>query len=76
MTSMVPWVGSAKVDDNDVVGPTACADQAGNVTMVNNLIDLIGVMATGNTYVNIHTTAHGGGEIRGQVKLVAGFSIP
>ena len=70
-----PWVSSAKVDDGDIVG-TDCRDETGAITPVRNLIDLIGVMADGNTYVNIHTTANPGGEIRGQIGLVAGFSVP
>ncbi len=31
------------------------------------LSDLIAAMEAGNTYVNIHTTQHPGGEIRGQI---------
>ncbi len=29
--------------------------------------DLIDAMMAGNTYVNVHTTAHPGGELRGQI---------
>jgi hypothetical protein len=32
------------------------------------LSDLIDEMAAGNAYVNVHTPAHGQGEIRGQIK--------
>ena len=31
------------------------------------LADLVAAMEAGNTYVNVHTSAHGGGEIRGQI---------
>jgi hypothetical protein len=33
---------------------------------VATLADLLGQIGAGNTYTNIHTTANGGGEIRGQ----------
>lgn len=33
---------------------------------INNLNDLLAQMKAGNTYTNIHTAAHPGGEIRGQ----------
>ncbi len=35
---------------------------------VKTLDDLIAQIRAGNTYVNIHTAAHPGGEIRGQLK--------
>ena len=33
-----------------------------------SLQDLVDEMADGNTYVNVHTSQFGGGEIRGQIK--------
>jgi hypothetical protein len=33
---------------------------------VTTMVDLLGQIGAGNTYTNIHTTANGGGEIRGQ----------
>ena len=42
---------------DDLVGPLDGAD----------LSDLIEEMRSGNTYVNVHTEAFGGGEIRGQI---------
>ena len=36
---------------------------------INNLDDLLVQMRAGNTYANIHTAAHPGGEIRGQISL-------
>jgi len=32
------------------------------------LADLVEQIKAGNTYVNVHTKAHGGGEIRGQIQ--------
>jgi CHRD domain-containing protein len=34
---------------------------------INTWTDFINALAAGNTYVNVHTTAHTGGEIRGQL---------
>ena len=34
---------------------------------IKTLDDLLGQMKAGNTYVNVHTAAHPGGEIRGQL---------
>jgi hypothetical protein len=45
------------ITDDDLVGPLA----------VESLADLLAEMRDGNTYVNVHTTAHPPGEIRGQI---------
>jgi hypothetical protein len=37
--------------------------------------DLVGEFQAGNAYVNVHTTAHGGGEIRGQIPPARGCSL-
>ncbi|MBI3782254.1 MAG: CHRD domain-containing protein [Deltaproteobacteria bacterium] len=34
---------------------------------ISTFADALAVIASGNTYVNIHTQAHPGGEIRGQI---------
>jgi hypothetical protein len=34
-----------------------------------DLADVLGAMATGGAYVNVHSTQHRGGEIRGQVTV-------
>ena len=34
-----------------------------------DLSELLRILKSGNAYVNVHTTNHPGGEIRGQVKV-------
>lgn len=46
----------------DVIGP------AGQGVAAGEFSELIGMMRSGNTYVNVHTNKHPGGEIRGQIK--------
>jgi hypothetical protein len=36
----------------------------------NDLVNFLRVLASGDAYVNIHTTNFPGGEIRGQIKVV------
>jgi hypothetical protein len=43
------------------------APDPGNGCGWEDLSDVLGAMATGGAYVNVHTTQHPGGEIRGQV---------
>jgi hypothetical protein len=43
------------------------APDSGNGCGWNDLADVLGAMATGGAYVNVHTSQHPGGEIRGQV---------
>lgn len=46
----------------DVTGPAAQGINAGEIA------ELISAMRAGNTYVNVHTNKHPGGEIRGQIR--------
>ena len=62
---------SARLTQASVVSGVVCG-----TTTINTLIDLITHMATGNTYVNVHTRTNGGGEIRGQIAVVAPFTVP
>lgn len=47
---------------SDVIGPSAQGIQAGEIA------ELIRAIRAGATYVNVHSTTYGGGEIRGQIK--------
>ena len=39
---------------------------------IASLADLVGLLESGNAYVNVHTNAHPGGEIRGQIRALQG----
>jgi hypothetical protein len=52
--------------EGEVTGSFAAPD-SGNACGWDDLADVLGAMATGGAYVNVHTTQHRGGEIRGQV---------
>lgn len=52
--------------EGEVQGAFAGPDP-GNACGWDDLADVFGAMATGAAYVNVHTTQHPGGEIRGQV---------
>jgi hypothetical protein len=59
------WVDNATATDTNVIPPAAggtCPH------VINNLRDLAVAMRAGDTYVNVHTTANTGGEIRGQIE--------
>jgi CHRD domain len=45
------------------------APDAGNACGWEDLADVLEAMATGDAYVNVHTTQFPGGEIRGQVTV-------
>ena len=51
------WIGSASFDD-DNIGDTNCGE---------TIAELADAMRSGDTYVNVHSVANPGGEVRGQV---------
>jgi len=53
------WVSNATITDTSIVNPACGATVAA----------LAVSMRAGNTYVNVHSVAHPGGVIRGQVEL-------
>jgi len=52
------WVSNATIKDTSIVNPSCGATVSA----------VAASMRAGNTYVNVHSVAHGGGEIRGQVE--------
>ena len=64
------WV-SARMTASAVVPGVNC-----NGNIINTLTDLITLMANGNAYVNVHSRTNPGGEIRGQITVVAPFTVP
>ena len=71
---VVPFTGLPATASGTFSGTFSAADVAGGFSDAGtgmsidagNLNDLINQMRLGNTYTNVHTTANGGGEIRGQ----------
>src|SRR5918996_63374 len=51
------------------VESTFTGPDPGNACGWMDLADVLGEMATGGAYVNVHTTQHPGGEVRGQVAV-------
>jgi hypothetical protein len=57
------------MDTEGEVEGTFTAPDPGNRCGWEDLSDVLEAMATGGAYVNVHTTQHPGGEIRGQVAI-------
>jgi CHRD domain len=58
---------SGPMDSEGEVQGTFSAPDPGNRCGWEDLADVLDAMQTGDAYVNIHTTQHRGGEIRGQI---------
>jgi hypothetical protein len=54
--------------EGEVVSSFSAPDP-GNGCGWTDLSDVLDAMATGGAYVNVHTTQHPGGEVRGQVAM-------
>ena len=52
------WIDNATVTDANIVNPACGA----------TLADIVESMRDGDTYVNVHTVANSGGEVRGQIE--------
>lgn len=53
------WIDNAIFTDADVIPGTGCGD---------NLAELAETLRNGGAYVNVHTRANPGGEVRGQIR--------
>lgn len=58
------WVSDTTITDANVIPLAAGAACPNNI---QTLADLVRAMEDGNTYVNAHTIANPGGEVRGQI---------
>jgi hypothetical protein len=58
---------SSAMDTEGEVKGTFSAPDPGNRCGWEDLRDVLEAMDSGDTYVNVHTTKHPGGEIRGQI---------
>jgi len=69
---VVPFTGLPTTATGTWSGSFTAADvkagTSGSTTIAaGSLDDVIAAMKSGNAYANVHTTANGGGEIRGQI---------
>lgn len=53
------WIDNAVFTDADVIPGTGCG---------NDLAELVDAFRNGDAYVNVHTRANPGGEVRGQIR--------
>lgn len=60
------FAGAPRDTEGEVQGEFAAPDP-GNSCGWEDLADVIEAMIAGDAYVNVHTTQHRGGEIRGQI---------
>ena len=60
------FAGPPRDTEGEVQG-TFTAPDPGNACGWQDLADVLDAIATGDAYVNVHSTQFGGGEIRGQV---------
>lgn len=55
------WIGNASISDANIIQGVTCPEA------IADLADLTAAMDSGNIYVNVHTVANPGGEVRGQL---------
>lgn len=67
----IVWLYPSSPPPVQIDGVTNGILAEGTITEANldgmSMDELIDLMVSGDTYVNVHTAAHGGGEIRGQI---------
>ena len=61
------WIGNARFDGGNVVPGNGCGD---------TLEELLSPLFSGGMYVNIHTAANPGGELRGQIAPTGALTVP
>lgn len=73
---VIVWLYPASPPPGPPTGPFSGVLASGTITganlvgpmLGNSMADLIALITAGNTYVNVHTVANPGGEIRGQLQ--------
>jgi hypothetical protein len=60
------WIDNATLTDDNVLAAATPSPTCPND--INNLRDLAQAGRDGNLYANVHTIAHAGGEVRGQLE--------